>query len=142
MVDTFVIHDVEEKDMEGEVEDWVPDLVKRAPVASSGMLWHRYHDPANKEIWFSCVTQPDLWCYENEVANSSSKDGTSWFRFQGVWQEVVDPPPPEPTAATSTAAIQPNPTEGNGTPVCTRGGTLINECAEYGHLHPCPLSDR
>ena len=90
--------------MEGEVEDWVPDLVKRAPAASRGMLWHRYHDPASKEIWFSCVTKPHLWCYENEVVNSSFKNSIGWFRVQGEWQQVVDPPRPEPAASIPTAA--------------------------------------
>ena len=126
--------------MDGEVEDW--DIQRqRAPAAPERMIWHRYHDPESKEIWFSCVTQPELWCYESEVL-PNYKDGTGWFRFQGQWQEVVDPPPSEITPASSTAAIQPNPTEGSGRAACTRGGTSINECAEYGHPHPCPLSDR
>ena len=44
MAATFVIHDVEDKDMEDEAEEWVPGFVKCAPAASRGMLWHRYHD--------------------------------------------------------------------------------------------------
>ena len=139
----FAIFDDADKRMDQEPDDW--DIrIQHAPAAPEGigMIWHRYQDPETKEIWFSCVTRPDLWCYESEVVLSSAKDGSAWFRFQGEWQQVVNPPRTEPAAATSTAAIQPNPTEGSGRAACTRGGTSINECAEYGHPHPCTLSDR
>ena len=142
MVHNFVIHDAGEKDVEGAVDDWVLDVVTRAPAASEKRLWHRYQDPESKQNWISCVSWPDLWCYESEVVLTSAKADEAWFLFQGKWQQAVNPPRAEATAATSTAVIQPNPTEGNGTAACTRGGGLINECAEYGHPHPCPLSDR
>ena len=103
MADTFVIHDMADDQMEGEVEDWVPDLVKHAPAGSPGMIWHRYQDPVNLEIWLSCTTNTHLWCYENEIG-MSCKDGIGWFRFQGEWQQAVDPPRPEPTASIPTAA--------------------------------------
>ena len=101
--------------MEGEVEDWVPDLVTHAPAASEGMVWHRYQNPENKETWFSCTPDPDLWCYANEVGYENGKDGIGWFRFKGEWQQVVNPPLSEPTAAMPTAATQPNPETYNGT---------------------------
>ena len=142
MVHNYVIHDAGEKDMEGEGDDWVPDVVTRAPAASEKMRWHRYQDPRTKQNWISCVSRPDLWCYESEVVLTSAKYDSAGFLFPGEWQQVVNPPRTEPAAATSTAAIQPNPTEGSGRAACTRGGTSINECAEYGHPHPCPLSDR
>ena len=142
MVHNFVIHDAGEKDVEGVVDDWVPDVVTCAPAASKEMRWHRYQDPESKQNWISCVSQPDQWCYESEVVLTSVKCDSAWFLFQGKWQQVVNAPRAEATEATSTAALQPNPTEGSGRAACTRGGTSINECAEYGHPHPCTLSDR
>ena len=142
MVHKYVIHDAGEKDVEGVVDDWVPDVVTCAPAASKEMRWHRYQDPESKQNWISCVSQPDQWCYESEVVLTSVKCDSAWFLFQGKWQQVVNAPRAEATEATSTAVIQPNPTEGSGRAACTRGGTSINECAEYGHPHPCPLSDR
>ena len=142
MVHKYVIHDAGEKDVEGVVDDWVPDVVTCAPAASKEMRWHRYQDPESKQNWISCVSQPDQWCYESEVVLTSVKCDSAWFLFQGKWQQVVNAPRAEATEATSTAALQPNPTEGSGRAACTRGGTSINECAEYGHPHPCPLSDR
>ena len=142
MVHNFVIHDAGEKDVEGVVDDWVPDVVTCAPAASKEMRWHRYQDPESKQNWISCVSQPDQWCYESEVVLTSVKCDSAWFLFQGKWQQVVNAPRAEATEATSTAVMQPNPTEGSGRAACTRGGTSINECAEYGHPHPCTLSDR
>jgi hypothetical protein len=142
MVHKYVIHDAGEKDVEGVVDDWVPDVVTCAPAASKEMRWHRYQDPESKQNWISCVSQPDQWCYESEVVLTSVKCDSAWFLFQGKWQQVANAPRAEATEATSTAALQPNPTEGSGRAACTRGGTSINECAEYGHPHPCPLSDR
>ena len=142
MVHKYVIHDAGEKDVEGVVDDWVPDVVTCAPAASKEMRWHRYQDPESKQNWISCVSQPDQWCYESEVVLTSVKCDSAWFLFQGKWQQVVNAPRAEATEATSTAALQPNPTEGSGRAACTRGGTSINECAEYGHPHPCTLSDR
>ena len=142
MVHKYVIHDAGEKDVEGVVDDWVPDVVTCAPAASKEMRWHRYQDPESKQNWISCVSQPDQWCYESEVVLTSAKCDSAWFLFQGKWQQVVNAPRAEATEAISTAVIQPNPIEGSGRAACTRGGTSINECAEYGHPHPCPLSDR
>ena len=67
MVHKYVIHDAGEKDVEGVVDDWVPDVVTCAPAASKEMRWHRYQDPESKQNWISCVGQPDQWCYESEV---------------------------------------------------------------------------
>ena len=142
MVHKYVIHDAGEKDVEGVVDDWVPDVVTCAPAASKEMRWHRYQDPESKQNWISCVGQPDQWCYESEVVLTSVKCDSAWFLFQGKWQQVLNAPRAEATEATSTAVMQPNPNEGSGRAACTRGGTSINECAEYGHPHPCPLSDR
>ena len=114
-VAAFVIHDDADNQTDGEVEDWVPDLVTHAPAASEGMVWHRYQNPENKETWFSCTPDPDLWCYANEVGYENGKDGIGWFRFKGEWQQVVNPPLSEPTAAMPTAATQPNPETYNGT---------------------------
>ena len=50
MVHNFVIHDAGEKDVEGVVDDWVLDVVTRAPAASEKRLWHRYQDPESKQI--------------------------------------------------------------------------------------------
>ena len=94
------------------------------PAAAERMIWHRYQNPENREIWFACVTLPELWCYEHEVRPQKHKDGISFFRFQGEWQKVEDAPRCEMTAASSTAAIQPNTTDGSGPPACTQGETL------------------
>ena len=64
-----------------------------------GMVWHRYKDPDYEEDWFSCVPDPQLWCYEKEVR----VDQQNYFRFQGKWQEVVIPSASEITDASATA---------------------------------------
>ena len=100
------------------------------------MIWHRYRDPDFNQDWFSCATQPELWCYANEVV----LDDKGYFSFQGRWQQVVTPSPPETAAASSTAVTQPDTTDSSGAAGCTREGTVCNECEAYGHPQPCPGS--
>ena len=119
MADNFVIHDADDKDMDDkdmdDDKDW--DIqIQHAPTAPEGTIWHRYQDPESKETWFSCVTLPELWCYESEIRHVAlDKDGIGHFRFAGRWQKVEKAPPLEPTPASSTAVIHPNTTDGNGT---------------------------
>ena len=95
-----------------------------AAIKPREMIWHRYQNPENREMWFACVTLPGLWCYESEVRPQVHEDGTSCFLFHGKLQKVEDAQPCEMMAARSTAAIQPNTTDGSGAPACTRGETL------------------
>ena len=97
----FTIFDDADDPVEQEPDIW--DIqIQHAPVAPEGigMVWHRYKDPDYEEDWFSCVPDPQLWCYEKEVR----VDQQNYFRFQGKWQEVVIPSAPEITDASATAA--------------------------------------
>ena len=106
----------------------MPPMAKREwvmkPTKSRETIWHRYQNPENRKIWFACITVPALWCYESEVRPQVHEDGTSCFLFHGKLQKVEDAQPCEMMAARSTAAIQPNTTDGSGAPACTRGETL------------------
>ena len=48
--------------------------------------------------------------------------------------KLLDPVPDEPPVS----KFESEPSDANGAPVCTRGGTLMNESREYEHPHPCP----
>ena len=129
MASEFVIHDDDDKASDGEEDDDVnatdgeEEWVMK-PTKSRETIWHRYQNPENREMWFACVTLPGLWCYESEVRPQVHEDGTSRFLFHGKLQKVEDAQPCEMMAARSTAAIQPNTTDGSGAPACTRGETL------------------
>ena len=66
-----------------------------------GSIWHPYRDPTNRYQWFFCPSEPNLWCYASEVQTELDANGNIFFRFQGKWQQVIDPP------ASSDSAEQP-----------------------------------
>ena len=124
-------------------DDWDTSL-KHVPAAPEGvgMIWHRYLDPDFKQEWFSCATQPELWCYATDVV----LDDKNYFSFQGRWQQVVIPPCPGsdvPTEDTSSAA-QPasdSAVAQTAEPSDVNLRKLLNPFGSLNHAEPCDVKE-